>query len=73
MYVDDIMVLTKNEKEHETHIQTTRIHSQDIAIEFIKCAKLIRKISTEIQKRIWTLGENDNYKYLVIEASKYHQ
>ena len=34
MYMDDIKLLAKNEKELETLIQTVRIYSQDIAMEF---------------------------------------
>ena len=42
MYMDDIKLLTKNEKELETLIQTNRIYSQDIGMEFgiEKCAML---------------------------------
>ena len=34
MYMDDIKLFAKNEKELETPIQTIRIYSQDIVIEF---------------------------------------
>ena len=34
MYMDDIKLFTKNEKELETLIHTVRIYSQDIRMEF---------------------------------------
>ena len=34
MYMDDIKLFAKNEKELETLIQAVRIYSQDIGIEF---------------------------------------
>ena len=34
MYMNDIKPFSKNEKELETLIQTVRIYSQDIGIEF---------------------------------------
>ena len=34
MYIDDIKLFAKNEKESETLIQTVRIYSQDIKMEF---------------------------------------
>ena len=34
MYIDDIKILAKNEKDLETLTQTVRIFSQDIGIEF---------------------------------------
>ena len=36
MYKDDIKLFPKNEKEWDTQIQTIRIYSQDIGIEFFK-------------------------------------
>ena len=43
--MDDIKIFGKNEKELETLIQTIRIYSQDIVLEFCieKCALLIMK------------------------------
>ena len=45
MCMDDIKLFTKNEKELESQIQTVRIYSQDIGMEFgiEKCAMLITK------------------------------
>ena len=34
MYIDDIKVFTNNKKELETLIQTIRIYSHDIGMEF---------------------------------------
>ena len=34
MYMDDIKLFAKNEKEMETLIRTVRIYSQDIGMEF---------------------------------------
>ena len=46
MYMDDIKLFAKNEKEFETLIQTERIYSQDIGMEFGvgKCAMLIPSV-----------------------------
>ena len=45
MYMDDIKLFAKNEKELEILIQTIRIYSQDTGMEFgiEKCAKLIMR------------------------------
>ena len=45
MYLDDIKVFAKNEKELERLIHTVRIYSQDIGMEFgtEKCAILVMK------------------------------
>ena len=45
MYMDDIKLFAKNEKELETLILTVRIYSQDIGMEFgiEKCALLVMK------------------------------
>ena len=77
MYMEDIKPFRENEKELETHIQMTRIYSQDNGIEFgnEKCAMLIMKggkkgttVGREAlnQERFRTLGEKENYKYLAI-------
>ena len=46
MYIDEIKVLAKCEKEVKTLVQTIRIYSQDIGMEFgiEKCFKPIMKI-----------------------------
>ena len=45
MYMDDIKLFAKNEKELETIIHAVRIYSQDIGMEFgrEKCAMLVMK------------------------------
>ena len=46
MYMDDIKLFAKNEKELEALMHTVRIYSQDIGMEFgiEKCAMLVMKI-----------------------------
>ena len=45
MYMDDIKLFAKNEKEQKTLIHAVRIYSQDIGMEFVieKCAMLVMK------------------------------
>ena len=45
MYMDDIKLFAKNEKELETLVHTVRIYSRDIGMEFDieKCAMLVMK------------------------------
>ena len=45
MYMDDIKLFAKNEKELETQIQAVRIYNQDIGMKFgiEKCDTLIMK------------------------------
>ena len=77
MYMDDIKLFAKNEKELETQICTIGIYSQDIGMEFgiEKCALLVMKsgkrhltdgIELPNQDKIRTLAENETYKYLKI-------
>ena len=85
MYMDDIKLFAKNEKELETLIHTVRIYSQDIGMEFgiEKCALLVRKsgkrhltdgIELPNQDKIRTLSENETYKYLgILEADTIKQ
>ena len=80
MYMGDIKLFVKNEKELETLIQTMRIYSQDIGMEFgiEKCAILIMKsekrhltegIELPNFKKVRTLGEKKTYKYFgILEA-----
>ena len=76
MYMDDIKVFAKNEKELKTLIQTKRIYSQDIKTEcgIEKCVMPIMKsgkresmerIELENQECIRMLGKKEN-KYLGI-------
>ena len=62
-YIDDIKVFAKNEKELENMIQTIRIYSQDIGMEFgiKRCALLIMKSGKKesAEEYIKTLGEKE--------------
>ena len=73
MYMDDIKLFAKYEKELETLIHAVRIYSQDIRMEFgiEKCATLVMKsgkrhlidgIEPPNQDKIRTLGEKETYK-----------
>ena len=78
IYMDDIKLFAKNEKELETLIRAVRIYSQNIGTEFgiEKCDMLVMKsgkryLTDEMeppnQDKIRTLiGEKETYKYLVI-------
>ena len=85
MYMDDIKLFAKNEKELETLIHTVRIYSQDIGMEFgiEKCAMLVMKsgkrhmtdgMELPNHDKIWMLGEEETYKYLgILEADSIKQ
>ena len=85
MYMDDIKLFAKNEKEMETLIHAVRIYSQDIGMEFDieKCAMLVMKsgkrhltdgMELPNQDKIRTLGEKETYKYLgILEADTIKQ
>ena len=85
MYMDDIKLFTKNEKDLETLIHTVIIYSQDIGMEFgiEKCAMLVMKsgkrhttdgMELPNQDKMRTLGENEIYKYLgILEADTIKQ
>ena len=74
MYMDDIKQIVKNEKELETLIQTIRIYSQNIGMEFgiEKCTLFIMRrgkrqiIEQPNQERKRMLGIKETYKYLWI-------
>ena len=62
MYIDDIKLFAKNEKELETLIHAVRIYSQDIEMKLPN------------QDKIRTLAENETYKYLgILEADTIKQ
>ena len=74
MYIDDIKLFAKNEKELETLQQSLKIFCRDIKIEFgiEKCAMLITKsdkqqttegIELPNQEKIKTLGEKETWEY----------
>ena len=85
MYMDDIKLFAKNEKEQETLIHTIRIYCQDIRMEFgiekyallvVKSAKrhLADGIEIPNQDKIRTLAENETYKDLgILEADTIKQ
>ena len=85
MYMGDIKVFAKNQKETETLIEAVRIYSQDIGTEFSieECAMLImisekRRMTEGMelpnQEKIRTLGEKETYKYLgILEADTIKQ
>ena len=85
MYMDDIKLFAKNEKELEALIHAVRIYSQDIGMEFAieKCAMLVMKsgkrhmtdgMELPYQDKIRTLGEKEMYKYLgILEADTIKQ
>ena len=77
MYMDDLKLFAKKEKELETLIHAVRIKSYDIRLEFgiEKCAMLVRKsgerhlidrMELPSQEKMRTLGEKETYKYLGI-------
>ena len=85
MYMDDINLFAKNEKELETLIHIVRIYSRDIGMEFgiEKCAMLVMKSDKQQltdrmelpnKDKIKTLAENETYKYLgILEADTIKQ
>ena len=85
MYMDDIKLFAKKEKELETQIQAVRIYSHDIGMEFAieKCAILVMKsgkrnltdrMELPNQDKIWTRGEKETYKNLgILEADTIKQ
>ena len=85
MYMDDIKLFAKNEKELETLIHAVRIYSQDIGMEIgiEKCAMHVMKsgkrhmtdgMELPNHEKIRTLEENEIYKYLgILEADTIKQ
>ena len=85
MYMDDIKIFAKNDKELEALIHAVRIYRQDIGMEFAieKYATLVMKsdkwhltdrMELPNQEKIWTLGEKETYKYLgILEADTIKQ
>ena len=71
IYIDNLKLFA-DENEFETLIQTVRIYSHDIRIEFSieKCTMLIMwSEKRPNQEKIRTLGEKETYKYLeILEA-----
>ena len=81
MYMNDIKLFAKNEKELETRIQTVRIHSQDRGMEFgiEKCIKLgmksgKRHITEGVERPNPSNNQNARRKYLgILEADTIKQ
>ena len=85
MYMDDIKLFAKNEKELETLIHAVRIYSQDVGMEFSieKYAILVMKskkrhqtdgMELPNQEKIRMLREKEIYKYLgILEAETIKQ
>ena len=85
MYMKDIKLFAKNEREVETLIHAVRIYSQDIGMEFgiEKCAMHVMKsgkrhmtdgMEQPNHDRIRTLEEKETYKYLgILEADTIKQ
>ena len=80
--MDDLKLYSKNEKELDSLIQTVRVFSQDIRMEFgiDKCATIVLKRGKLVKsdgiklpdgKEMKSLNEGDGYKYLgVTEADE---
>ena len=72
MYMDDIKLFAKNEKELNTQIQALRIYIEDIGMGFgiEKCDMLIMSSGKQQnvggRGKIRTLGEKETCKYLGI-------
>ena len=75
MYMDDIKLFVKNEKELEILIHAVRIYSQDTGMGFDreKCAMLVMKSGQQHltdgmeipnQDKIRTHGGKETYKYI---------
>ena len=75
--MDDLKLYSCNEKELDFLVQTIRIFSKDIGVEFSieKCAmlviekgKIVKTVGIKLQdgKVIKSLQEGENYKYLEI-------
>ena len=85
MYMDDVKLFAKNEKELETIINAVGIYSQDIRKEFgiEKCAipvmesgkrHMTDRMELSNHDKIKTPGENETYKYLgILEADTIKQ
>ena len=85
MYMADIKLFAKKEKELETLIHAVRIYSEDVAMEFgrEKCAMLIMKsrkryvmdgMELPNQEKIGTLKEKETYIYWgILEANTIKQ
>ena len=83
LFIDDLKLYRRNEKELDSLVQTVRVFSKDIGMEFgiEKCAMLVMEkgkiaMSVGIElpdgKVIKSLQEGQSYKYLgILEADKF--
>ena len=78
LYMDDLKLYGKTQKDLESLIQTVRIYSSDMGMEFglEKCASLVMKrgkivesdgITLPDDKMIRNLKEDESYKYLSVQ------
>ena len=83
LFMDDLKLYSRSEKGLDSLIQTLRVFSEDIGMEFVKekCAMLVMekgKIVTSVGiefpdgKVIRSVQEGESYKYLgILEAEKF--
>ena len=83
LFMDDLKLYSRNEKELDSLVQTIGIFSKDIGMEFgiEKCAmlviekgKIVKSVGIELQdgKVIKLLQEDESYKYLgILEAERF--
>ena len=83
LFMDDLKLYSRNEKELDSLVQTIRIFSKDIGMEFgiEKCAmlviekgKIVKPVRIEWPdgKVIKSLQEGESYKYLgILEAERF--
>ena len=81
--MDDLKLYSRNEKELDSLVQTIRIFSKDIGMEFgiEKCAvlmiekgKIVKSVGIELpeSKVIKSLQEGESYKYLgILEVERF--
>ena len=85
MYIDDIKLFAKNEKELETLIQAVRIYSQDVGMEFSierckamksskrKMMESMEQPNQEKKKKNKNARRKENVQVLENIGSRYHQ
>ena len=83
LFKDDLKLYSRNEKELDSLVQTIRIFSKDIGMEFgiKKCAmlviqkgKIVKSVGIELPdgKAIKSLQEGERYKYLgILETDRF--
>ena len=85
LFMDDLKLHSRSEKGFDSLVQTVRVFSEDIGMQFgiEKCAmlvmekgKIVKSVRIELPdgKVIKSLQEKESYKYLVIlEADKFFE